>query len=298
MRNIGLLLLILVVIPALSAFWIYISKFEGLELKPGESLEFSVSSSDPCTVELILPEVLKADESRKEIEKRPNNWVTFILKAEEDANPGYYRVDVICYQDGNEVGRDHALINIKGISKKEIVERGITLELFPSSFLREGKIDTIMVIGSGAPAQDLVSATELASYFGTFAERGEFLSSSTDKEMPDAIFANNNLIVIGGAAINTVSAKINEDLPVRFSKNGDWSLTSENGKYVEPGTGVVEIITNPKNPEKNILVVAGLDRWGTYAGVRYLISSYKQVSNEHYAVVKKENGSIKILESG
>ncbi|MFQ6051794.1 MAG: hypothetical protein ACE5K4_08885 [Candidatus Hydrothermarchaeota archaeon] len=300
-RSFILLIFILLLItsmatPAFSKFQIYISKFKGLEVKPGESLEFSVGSNEPCTVELILPEELVSDKIRKEIGKIPNNYVTFILKAKKDAKPGYYRVDVICYQNGNEVGRDYALVNIKGV-KEKVVEKRKTLEIFPESFLLEGKINTKIVIGSGAPAQDLVSAIDLSTYLGSFAKRGEFSSSSTDKDVSDAIFANNNLVVIGGPAINTICARINENLPVRFSKNKDWSIVSEKGKYYEPGTGVVEIITNPKNPEKTILVVAGLDRWGTYAGVRYLISSKTKISKQ-YLIVKKEKGSIRILESG
>lgn len=94
-----------------------------------------------------------------------------------------------------------------------------------------------------------------------------------------------NLILIGGPVANAITARLNENLPVRFAFNGSWVLrknsnaaenftafqVTENNisvillnSPVPPGVfGVIETIRNPWNLKEYVLIIAGLNRYGT-----------------------------------
>jgi len=90
---------------------------------------------------------------------------------------------------------------------------------------------------------------------------------------------------VGGPAANKYSAMLNNrtDLPVRFVKeNGKWYLVSKYGDRWSGSYGVIEIIPAARTPEEmkeHLLngdfklydvLVAGLDRKGTYAACKLL----------------------------
>ena len=94
-----------------------------------------------------------------------------------------------------------------------------------------------------------------------------------------------NLILIGDPVANSITARLNENLPVRFTFNGSWVLrrnpnavenftafrvTENNISVIPPNSpvpsgvfGVIETIRNPWNPKEYVLIIEGLDRYGT-----------------------------------
>ncbi|ASJ15684.1 hypothetical protein A3L04_00625 [Thermococcus chitonophagus] len=94
-----------------------------------------------------------------------------------------------------------------------------------------------------------------------------------------------NLILIGGPVANKITAQLNDNLPIKFTFNGSWTIVrnstavgtiksfriaSGNITKVYPGLnalkdayGFMEILKNPWNRNNYILVIAGVDRYGT-----------------------------------
>ncbi|MEO2152435.1 MAG: hypothetical protein ABGW50_07250, partial [Thermococcus sp.] len=94
-----------------------------------------------------------------------------------------------------------------------------------------------------------------------------------------------NLILIGGPVANAITARLNENLPLSFAFNGSWvprrnpnavknftafRITENNISVIPLNSpvpsgvfGVVETIRNPWNSKEYVLVIAGLDRYGT-----------------------------------
>ena len=94
-----------------------------------------------------------------------------------------------------------------------------------------------------------------------------------------------NLILIGDPVANSITARLNENLPVCFTFNGSWVLrrnpnavenftafrvTENNISVIPPNSpvpsgvfGVIETIRNPWNPKEYVLIIEGLDRYGT-----------------------------------
>ncbi|WP_297090877.1 hypothetical protein [Thermococcus sp.] len=99
---------------------------------------------------------------------------------------------------------------------------------------------------------------------------------------------------VGGPAANEYSAMLNNrtDLPVRFVKeNGKWYLVSKYGDKWSGSYGVIEVIPSARTPEEmkeHLLngdfklydvLVAGLDRKGTYAACKLLNANFMDMLN-------------------
>lgn len=75
------------------------------------------------------------------------------------------------------------------------------------------------------------------------------------------------LILIGGPVANNVTRHVNDLLKVRFiKKNGEYVLYSEytNRTYFSEDVGVFEIVRNPWNKSKLMILIAGITRDGTF----------------------------------
>ncbi|UXM85243.1 S-layer protein [Methanococcus aeolicus] len=122
------------------------------------------------------------------------------------------------------------------------------------------KDDKLTIYKNGKEYQNLTD------YFGSevAVDGGELLKTKSD------------LILIGGPVSNNATKKIENLLKI--------SITNEN-----PGanTGIIQKIENPYNPEYNIFVLAGSDRFGTKAAV--LAVSEGLYKNEDTMIVKLNN---------
>ncbi|RLE87044.1 MAG: hypothetical protein DRJ96_00650 [Thermoprotei archaeon] len=122
-------------------------------------------------------------------------------------------------------------------------------------------------------------AAQLAFYIGCKYGAGSELVIKLDTEMrPEDL--QENLIVVGGPVANIVTAKLNKYLPIWFDEARDHSIVSKfSGKmYPDDEIGVIELIENPFNPGKTILVIAGKRHTGTKAAFLALTRRWRELS--------------------
>jgi DNA-binding PadR family transcriptional regulator len=153
-------------------------------------------------------------------------------------------------------------------------------EKFLEPFVKNGKFNAFFVIGNPEPhgptkerGHDGIYATNLALFFGTFLNYIPADSVRVDTELRKEDLKN-NLILIGGPSVNSIIAKVNSKLPIKFSKvkyknNFYDSYYSEISKktYSDENYGLIVKIENPFDKKSSILVVGGRRFGGTKAAV-------------------------------
>ncbi len=177
----------------------------------------------------------------------------------------------------------------KNVSIPGVGER---VRRFLSPFLKEyNTLDGKIVVGSPDPhgpfkarARDGHYASFLTLFLGQLVDLPEDFVIKLDVDMKAEKEEDNNLILVGGPGTNLITQEINEFLPVRFnmvpSKHGFFlgGLVSQKTKnlYTADTIGVVARITNPWNPKKRIIVLAGNKAVGTKACVLALTKYWKE----------------------
>jgi len=167
---------------------------------------------------------------------------------------------------------------------------------FLEPFIEEGQLNATIIVGSPDPhgpekarSRDGYYGIDLALFLGTFINYVPDLNVKLDTEARTEDLQK-NLIIIGGPVINTVTAKINSKLPIRFDKESNWDIIStiSNKKYHTDETGVIAKIKNPFNPKKFILLVAGKRYAGTKAVMIAFIKHFNEIikGNKHNSKIK------------
>jgi len=120
----------------------------------------------------------------------------------------------------------------------------------------------------------------LGAKLATISSKNLNADAMLDTEVTDPGKIGLIVYSVGGPAANKYSAMLNNrtDLPVHFvQENGKWYLVSKSGEKWSGSYGVIMLIPATRNVEEfkeNLMngnfkimdvLVAGLDRWGTYA---------------------------------
>jgi len=144
---------------------------------------------------------------------------------------------------------------------------------FLDPFIEDGKLNATIVVGSPDPhgpekarSRDGYYGIDLALFLGSFLNYVPDLNVKLDTEARSEDLEN-NLIIIGGPVVNTVTAKINNKLPIKFDKTANWNIVSSlsGRKYHTDETGIIIRMKNPFNNKKFILLIAGKRYAGTKA---------------------------------
>lgn len=157
-------------------------------------------------------------------------------------------------------------------------------------FIKSGRFDALIVIGNPEPhgpttarAHDALYAIDLALFFGTFLNYVPASSIKLDTEVKESDLKR-NLILIGGPGVNSVTAKVNPKLPIRFArveyKHNYFTRfqSAISGKtYSEENYAIIVKIKNPWDKTKSILVVAGRRYFGTKAAVLAITHYFDKV---------------------
>ena len=166
-------------------------------------------------------------------------------------------------------------------------------EEFLEPFVKNGKLNALFVVGSTEPhgvhkakAEDAPHGMMTAMFFGTFINdlAGYHVKWDTEVTSDDL---KNNLILIGGPAINRLTSKANNKLPVKFMKRGNYyhSVYSSLSKkhYTTENVGMVVKAKSPFDKSRQILVIAGRRYTGTQAAVLSLIKNFDEIckGNKH-----------------
>lgn len=159
---------------------------------------------------------------------------------------------------------------------------------FLKSFVKDGKLDATIVIGSpdphgkyGAQASDGSVAIDFALFLGTFLN-DVTPNYKLDTEIRD-IDLKGNLILIGGPKANIMIDRLNSKLPVFFDPKRDFDIFSTNSRstYSSEEVGIIVKMKNPYNKSREILILSGKGFKGTKAAIIALMKYINKISREN-----------------
>ena len=187
---------------------------------------------------------------------------------------------------------------VTSISKAEKITYKYTFQHFPEPFVTPQSFDVVFVLGNskekmsvdnervgGWGVAEMDNATrlvDLATLFGNEAGRYGVgienpMVAYLDSEIPDDVKEHSNLISVGAGDINEFTAQLQimyrDHIPIHFdspqSANAIISRISKN-VYMARGArgrnvGIIELLPNPYNPEKVVMILAGNYVAGTQA---------------------------------
>lgn len=162
-------------------------------------------------------------------------------------------------------------------------------EKFLEPFIEAGKLNALIVVGSPEPhgetrarAKDGPEAASLAMFLGSFLSAPPENPLLIDTQISEADLKN-NLILIGGPGVNSITAKLNNRLPVRFQpakgqKGYFLSIySSASDKMYKEEEGMIVKTKNPFDKKKEILVISGKRRAGTKAAVLAFLRKFDSI---------------------
>lgn len=132
------------------------------------------------------------------------------------------------------------------IKTPEEEEPALILSNYPRLFEK----DVLIVIGEDASQIEFEGAKIIAAKLEELTEKKQKIKSGA--EVLESDKKTRNLILIGASDSNTLLQKV-------------YKLTNATGKtkeYPEENRGILEIMRNPWNPERTLLIVAGSNKWG------------------------------------
>lgn len=163
-------------------------------------------------------------------------------------------------------------------------------EEFLDPFVKDGKLDALIVVGSPDPhgpdmarSRDGYYGIDLALFLGTFLYYVPSFNVKLDTELTEKDLKQ-NLILIGGPVVNRITEKVNKKLPVRFDRDNRNIYSTVSGKaYPSDESGMIVKEKSPFNKDKKILVVAGKRFSGTKAAIIGFLQGFKQIikGNRH-----------------
>jgi DNA-binding transcriptional ArsR family regulator len=168
-----------------------------------------------------------------------------------------------------------SIISLQNPSWKVMNEdkRGINPKII--SFFKpfiEDSLSGKIVVGSPDPhgpfkarARDGHYAIDFSMFLGSLVSLSDDFSVflDVDTNLQDS---QTNLILVGGPVTNLLTEQINSYLPISFSKEDNWALKGKK-HYTEDNIGLIARIPNPFNPQKWVIVIAGVKNSGTKAAV-------------------------------
>jgi DNA-binding transcriptional ArsR family regulator len=123
-------------------------------------------------------------------------------------------------------------------------------------------------------------ATDLALFLGSLlpVTRESIVRLDTEISQQETL---QNLIIVGGPKVNTLTMAVNESLPITYELTGHNIMVSRitGRSYVGEDEGAVQSIVNPMNPENRVIVAAGNTYQGTRAAVLAFIKYTDEVAN-------------------
>ncbi|MFH1364034.1 MAG: ArsR family transcriptional regulator, partial [Candidatus Aenigmatarchaeota archaeon] len=176
------------------------------------------------------------------------------------------------YEDGHRIERKSRVNNNE-------------MDDFLSPFIEKGKLNADIVFGAPYPhgeheamARDTFHFTDFALFLGRFIKTLNIYNYKLDVHMRKDDLKN-NLILIGGPKINTIVNKINNDLPIYFDKDDNWSIKSTitGNSYHEEENGMIIRMKNPFNKNKQILIMAGIRSVGLRAAILAVINNLDEI---------------------
>lgn len=156
---------------------------------------------------------------------------------------------------------------------------------FLENFYSKGVFDALVIVGSPDPhgphearARDNHYIGDLCLFLGSFSS-GVQSCVRLDTEVKEKELEEKNLVLVGGPVTNMITARINDDLPVRMKIGERWGVHSDNSKesYYE-NIGLIVQTESVWGEGKKVLVIAGTSRGGTKAAMLALITKTRRIA--------------------
>ncbi len=153
-------------------------------------------------------------------------------------------------------------------------------------FIENGQLNAVIIVGSPDPhgpekarSRDGYYGIDFALFLGSFLNGISILNVKLDTESRTE-HLQNNIILLGGPVVNSVTASINQKMPIRFNKENNWSIysTISNKEYHSDEVGIIVKMKNPFNKKRFALVVAGKRHAGTRAVMIAFIKHFKEIA--------------------
>lgn len=182
----------------------------------------------------------------------------------------------------------HPYISVKlfdGEHLTDVKTKPKELEFF-KSFIKNGKLDCVIVVGSpdphgkyGAQASDGSAAIDLALLLGSFVNNVS-PNYKLDTQIREEDLKN-NLILVGGPKANILIDRLNAKLPVYFDTKNEFDIVSSFTKsvYSEDNVGIIVKMKNPFAKDKEILLLSGKRFKGTKAAILGLMKYLKKLED-------------------
>jgi hypothetical protein len=140
-------------------------------------------------------------------------------------------------------------------------------ELLLSDYPELFRKDAIIVVGANASQMELGSAQVIIEKLEELSGNEPMIKN--DGEVSENDKSDHNLVLLGTPDSNDLLQDV-------YDATNATSVTTEC-----PGRskGILEILRNPWNSEKALLIVAGSDEWGVMAGAASLLGSQQQGGN-------------------
>ena len=135
---------------------------------------------------------------------------------------------------------------------------------FPEAF----KDSTLIVVGDNASEIEMQAVNEIADYLQKKTGNKPLIKKHS--EISDEDKRNYNLIVVG-------TPKTNPFLEEVYALTNATRVTEE---FPGEGKGVLEILRNPWDEEKAMLLVEGSDKWGARVGSLMIVEENKKLTKE------------------
>ncbi|MFQ5405605.1 MAG: S-layer protein [Candidatus Micrarchaeia archaeon] len=148
-------------------------------------------------------------------------------------------------------------------------------------FVKNSFFDALFILGSPDPHGEYrgrgseYPAAELAMNLGQYASFSYPLYR-LDTEVEEH-HKKENLFALGGPKVNAVVNSLNPHLPIKFAENTFDITSSLSGKKYSENVGIVELVTNPFNKQKKVLVVSGRDHNSTRVAVLSIITKREKL---------------------
>ncbi|MCD6522378.1 MAG: S-layer protein [Candidatus Diapherotrites archaeon] len=161
---------------------------------------------------------------------------------------------------------------------RKLTKKHVDIPSLLAPFFSDGVFDAKIIVGSPDPhgphharARDTHFVSDLCLYLGTLSTSVKpSVLLDTDTRQNDL---EGNIIVVGGPVTNMITARINDELPIRIETGDVWTIYSEKtGERYHEHNGLIVLTKNPWNENKHMLVVAGRSRAGTRAAILAIMS--------------------------
>ncbi|MEK6909581.1 MAG: helix-turn-helix domain-containing protein, partial [Candidatus Aenigmatarchaeota archaeon] len=182
----------------------------------------------------------------------------------------------------------HPYISVKLFDGEHLTDVKVKpkeIEFF-KSFIKNGKFDGMIVVGSPDPhgkysaqASDGSAAVDLALLLGSFLTHVS-PNYKLDTELREEDLKN-NLIIVGGPKANILIDRMNTKLPIYFDTKNEFDIVSSFTKtvYSEDNVGVIVKMKNPFAKDKEILLLSGKRFKGTKAAILGLMKYLKKLED-------------------